>query len=133
MKRASLLVCALGSMLLLATGCDTMGFKGVVGVAAVDALADARDIDGAPETVAVTLQAMLKARGFEAKVAGAGDDMVLHCKTAGMDFALMLHRVRGDNGRDQTHVTVQWMGSSKDDRVHAQVIADLDKQPGVKK
>lgn len=133
MKRASLLVCALGGLTLLATGCDTMMLKSDIQTAAVDAVASVRVMDGTPDVVAVNLQAMLKGRGFDAKIVGNGDDVVVQSKTAsGMDFALMLKRQRVD-GRDQTKIALQWMGSNKDGTVHTQIIADLDKQPGVKK
>jgi hypothetical protein len=134
MKWASLLVCALGSTLVLATGCDTIGIGAGVALSAVEAVGDVRVVDGSPQTVAISMAAMLKGRGFEAKVVGEGNDVVLESKTAtGLKFALVLHGARGDNGRDQTHVTLQWLDTSKDGNIHVQIMSDIDKQPGAKK
>src|SRR6202011_2780934 len=59
MKWASLLVCALGSTLVLVTGCDTIGIGAGVALSAVDAVGDVRVVDGSPQTVAISMAAML--------------------------------------------------------------------------
>jgi hypothetical protein len=134
MKWASLLVCALGSTLVLVTGCDTIGIGAGVALSAVEAAGDVRVVDGSPQTVAISMAAMLKGRGFEAKVVGENNDVVLECKTAaGLKFALVLRGERGEGGRDQTRVTLQWLDTSKDTSIHVQIMTEIDKQPGAKK
>jgi hypothetical protein len=131
MKWASLAVCALMGMLFV-VGCQSMGFMGDVELVD-DAIGNMRIVDGAPDAVAVTLQNTLKQRKIEAVVSGAGDELVLESKTAaGLRFALVLKRVPGDNGRDQTKVSLQWIDRG-DRQVHVQIMSDVDKQPGAKK
>jgi hypothetical protein len=134
MKWASLLVCALGSTLVLVTGCGTIGIGAGAALSAVEAVGDVRIVDGSPQTVAISMAAMLKGRGFEAIVVGESKDVVLECKTvAGLKFALVLHGERGEGGRDQTRVTLQWLDTSKDGNIHVQIMSEIDKQPGAKK
>jgi hypothetical protein len=134
MKWASLLVCALGGALVVVTGCNTVGIGGDVALSTVAAIGSARVVDGAPQAVAVSMAALLKGHGFEAKTVVSGNDMVLETKTAaGLKFALVLHGIHGDNGRDQTQVKLQWMDANQDSQVHMQIMTELDKQPGAKK
>jgi hypothetical protein len=133
MKWANLLVCALGCAVLLTSGCETFGII-ADGTLSADAIGSVRVVDGSPPTVAVACAAMLQRRGFEARMSGAGDDMVVESKTpAGLSFALQLHRVPNDMGREWTRVTMTWMDSSKDSKTHVQIMTDIDKQPGSKK
>jgi hypothetical protein len=134
MKWANLLVCALGTALVFMTGCGTFEMGGTSALNTVQAIGSMRVVDGSPQTVAVSMAAMLKGRGFAAKTVVSGNDMVLETKTAaGLKFALVLHGIQGANGHDQTQVNLQWMDASQDSQVHVQIMSDLDKQPGAKK
>jgi hypothetical protein len=134
MKWASLLVCALGVSFFGVSGCDTSKlFVSAEGTLSADALGSMRIMAGPPSTVAVTCQGILQARGFQAKISGAGDDMVVESTTAGgLHFALQLHRVV-NSGSDWTRINLVWMDSNKDSKTHVQIMTEFDKTPGVKK
>jgi hypothetical protein len=134
MKWASLLVGALACALPLVTGCDKFLLSANLALSAADAIGSVRTVDGPPQTVAVSLAAILKTRGFAATVENYGDEVVVESKTSnGLAFALMLRRAPAENGRERTQVTMQWMGSTTDDTAHVQIMAEIDKQPGAKK
>jgi hypothetical protein len=136
MKRASLGVCALGGVLLVLAGCSSLdlGFDLGSGGGAVSATGNVRVMDGSPETVAVTLQDTLTKRGLkEVTIAKGADGTVVQAKTAsGLACAFLLKSVPGPNGREQTHIDLQWMGLA-DQSVSVQLMADVERQGGTKK
>ena len=134
MKWASLLVGGLACALLVVTGCDKFLLNADVALSAAETIGSVRTVDGPPQTVAVSLAAMLKTRGFQATVQSNGDEVVVESKTSkGLAFALMLHRAQSDNGRDRTEVRLQWMDPTQDGTAHVQIMTEIDKQPGAKK
>jgi hypothetical protein len=134
MNRASLGVCALGGVLLVLAGCSSLDLGFDLGSGVVGAAGNVRVLDGSPETVAVTLQDTLTKRGLkEVKVSKDAAGMLVEGKTAsGLACAFMLKSIRGTDGREQTHVSLEWIGSP-DQGVTVQLLADVDRQSGVKK
>jgi hypothetical protein len=137
MNRASLGVCALGGVLLVLAGCSSLdlGFDLGSSGGAVSATGNVRVMDGSPDTVAVTLQDTLAKRGLkEVTIAKSADGtQVVQAKTAGgLACAFVLKSAPGANGREQTHIDLQWMGLA-DQGVTVQLLADVDRQGGTKK
>ena len=134
MKRASLGVCALGGVLLVLAGCSSLDLGFDLGSGAVGAAGNVRVMDGSPDTVAVTLRDTLTKRGLkEVQIAKGADSTVVQAKTAsGLACAFMLKSVRGADGREQTHVALEWIGAP-DQGVTVQLLADVERQGGVKK
>jgi hypothetical protein len=107
MKRASLMLCALCGAILIVTGCNMMELGLDVATTAGDA--SIRVLDGSPDVVAVNLQGALKSKGFEATVRKSGDTTLVESKTSsGLKFALLLTSHPGANGKQQTHVALEW-------------------------
>jgi hypothetical protein len=107
MQRANLMLCVLGGAIAILTGCNAMELGMDVATAAGDA--NIRVLDGSPDAVAVNLQATLKTKGFKADVSHSGDTTVVASKTAsGLQFAFMLTSHAGANGKQQTHVALEW-------------------------
>jgi hypothetical protein len=134
MKRASLGLCALGGVLLVLAGCSSLDLGFDLASSVVSAAGNVRMMDGSPDTVAVSLQDTLTKRGLtEVKVVKNADSTIVQGKTAaGLVCAFMLKSVRGTDGREQTHVSLQWIGN-QDQGLNVQLLADVDRQPGVKK
>ena len=129
MKRASLALCAVGAFAALLAGCKSLDLGLDLGLSGVDAVTEARVVDGSPETVGLMLAASLKQKGFEVNVVKTGDTTVVESKTvAGLSFALVLKSQPGPNGREQTHVAMQWRDSRKDQQTTVQVFTEIDKQ-----
>lgn len=104
MKRAGLAVSALGGVLLLLAGCQSLdlGFSGP------DGTVHARVLDGSPKVVAVSLQDSLKKRGLKAEIhEGADGTVVLECQpSSGAKFAVMLNSQRATDGHEQTRIAL---------------------------
>ena len=134
MKRASLGVCALGGVLLVLAGCSSLDLGFDLGSGPVSAAGNVRLMDGAPDVVAVTLQDTLTKRGLkEVNIIKGTDGTVVQAKTAaGLACAFMLKSVRGTNGREQTQVALEWIGNP-DQGIAVQLLADVERQGGVKK
>jgi len=125
MKWASLAACALGGVLLLAAGCKSLDLD--LGFAGPDGAGTVRVVDGAPETVAVSLRDTLKKRGLDAVISQSSDGTVLvECQApAGVKFGLLLNSMRTSDGREQTHVALV---SGTDHGAGVQLLADIDRQ-----
>ena len=135
MKRASLVVCVLGGVFLLLAGCSSLDLGFDFGDGPVGAAGNVRVMDGAPDQVAVTLQDTLTKRGLkEVKVSKDAAGMLLvEGKTAGgLSCGFLLKNVKAADGREQTHLSLEWIGT-QDLGMTVQLLADVDKQPGVKK
>jgi hypothetical protein len=133
MKLASLAVCALGGILML-VGCNSLDLGLNLVSPGLDAVANVRVMDGAPDTVALTLQETLKRRGFEVTVVKDADTLVVESKTsAGLRFGLVLKSVQGPDGREQTRVALEWLDSRQDHDTSVQLFSEIDRQAGTKK
>jgi hypothetical protein len=134
MKRASLAVCFLGGVFLLLAGCSSLDLGFDFGGGAASAAGNVRVMDGSPDQVAITLQDTLTKRGLkEVKVSKDASGMLVEGKTAGgLSCGFLLKSVRAADGREQTHVSLEWIGT-QDLGMTVQLMADVDRQPGVKK
>jgi hypothetical protein len=134
MKRASLGVCVLGGVLLVLAGCSSLDLGFDLGSGPVSAAGNVRVMDGTPDVVAVTLQDTLTKRGLkEVTILKGADGTVVQAKTAaGLACAFMLKSVRAANGREQTQVALEWIGNP-DQGITVQLLADVERQGGVKK
>jgi hypothetical protein len=133
MKWASLALCAMGSFLLL-VGCNSLDLGLGVLAPGVAAVAEARVMDGSPDFVALSLQETLKRQGFQANIVKSSDTLVVESKTsAGLRFGLVLKSLRSPDGKEQTHVALQWLDNRKDQQTSVQVFSEIDRQTGTKK
>jgi hypothetical protein len=133
MNRAILAVCAVGGFLLGLAGCNALDVAFDLAGPGGQAVGDVRVVDGSPEAVAVMLQSNMKQRGFEATIVKTTDTVVVESKTvAGIGFALVLAGRRGSDGREQTHVSMQWRDQGKDQQTSVQIFTDLDRQTNKK-
>ncbi|HYV39790.1 MAG TPA: hypothetical protein VE988_29140 [Gemmataceae bacterium] len=129
MNRASLALCAVGGFLLGLAGCTALDLGLDMGLPAAEAAGEVRVVDGKPADVALTLQATLKKAGLEATVVPDGATVVVQSKSkSGLQFALMLKSQRAADGREQTHVSMEWLDNRKDQQTSVQVFTELDRQ-----
>jgi hypothetical protein len=123
MRRASLLVCAIGSTLFLVTGC-TLTELFIAGRS--DSTGD-RVVVGSADMVAVSTKASLQRMGFGSVVitrTSEGIKVISQTKT-GAHFYFLLTSERTTQG-ERTHVSLRWE-DGRDDQEHVRIMAEIDK------